>query len=94
MKWFIGLHSVLLPLLIVIEEDHNSVYKKTLDSKCVLIGLQVCFHGAMKHENDVSNMIGCLQVVRIYSFMKEIKVNIRASYIVFLFVKTENNNFI
>ena len=36
----------------------------------------------------------CLQVVRIYSFMKEIKVYIRASYIVFLFVKTENNNFI
>ena len=36
------------------------------------------------------NMIGCLQVVRIYSFMKEIKLYIRASYIVFLFFKTEN----
>ena len=48
----------------------------------------------MKHEHDVSNMVGCLQVVRIYSFMKEIKVYIRASYISFLFVKTENNNFI
>ena len=35
-------------------------------------------------------MVGCLQVVRIYSFMKEIKVFISASYIVFLF-KTENN---
>ena len=44
----------------------------------------------MKHENDVSNMVGYLQVVRIYSFMKEIKVNIRASYIVFFFDKTEN----
>ena len=34
----------------------------------------------------------CLQVVRSYSFVKEIKVYIRASYIVFLgFVKTENN---
>ena len=54
----------------------------------------MCFHGAMKHENDVSNAVDCLQVVRIYSFMKKIKVYIRASYIVFLFVKTENNNFI
>ena len=25
----------------------------------------------MKHENDVSDMTGCLQVVRIYIFMKE-----------------------
>ena len=56
-----------------------------------MIGLQVCFHSEMKHENDVSNMVGCLQVVRIYSFKKEIKVNLRASYIVFLFVKNENN---
>ena len=28
----------------------------------------------MKHGNDVSNMTGCLQVVRVYSFMKEFKV--------------------
>ena len=28
-----------------------------LDSTCVLIGLQVCFHSAMKHENDGSNMV-------------------------------------
>ena len=48
----------------------------------------------MKHENDVCNMVGRLQVVRIYSFMKEIKVYISALYIVFLFVKTENNNFL
>ena len=25
---------------------------------CVLIGLQVCFHSAMKHEKNMSNMIG------------------------------------
>ena len=50
----------------------------------------MCFHSAMKHKNDVSNTAGCFQVVRIYSFMKEIKVNIRASYIVFFFDKTEN----
>ena len=48
----------------------------------------------MKLENDVSNMVGCLQVVRIYSLMKEIKVYIRASYIISLFVKIKNNNFI
>ena len=39
----------------------------------------------------MSNMIGCLRVVRIYSFMKEIKLYIRASYIVFLFVKSKTN---
>ena len=43
----------------------------------------------MKHENDVSSMIGCLQVARIYNFIKEIKdlEYIRASYIIFLIVK-------
>ena len=35
-------------------------------------------------------MVGCLQVMRIYSFMEEIKVYIHDLYIVFLFVKTEN----
>ena len=45
----------------------------------------------MKQENDVNNMVGCLQVVRIYSFMKEIKLYIRALFIVFPFVKMENN---
>ena len=43
----------------------------------------------MKHENDVSNMVGCLQVLKLYSFMKEIKAYIRVSYIVF--AKTETN---
>ena len=50
----------------------------------------MCFHNAKKHENDVSDVISCLQVVTIYSFMKEIKLFIRTSYIVFLFVKLEN----
>ena len=59
-----------------------------------LIGLQVCFHIAMKHENDLSNVVGSLQVLRIYSFMKEIKVYTRALYNVFLFAETENNNLI
>ena len=57
-----------------------------MDSTRVLIGLQVCFHSAMKHENDVSNVVDCLRVVRIYSFMKEVKVYIRASYTVFFFI--------
>ena len=35
-----------------------------------------------------------MQVVRIYSFIKEIELYIRASYTVFLFVKLENDNFI
>ena len=47
----------------------------------------------MKHENDVSDMIGCLKVVRIYNFIKETKLYIHASYIFFV-VKSENNNLI
>ena len=35
----------------------------------------------MKHENDFSNMVGCLQVVRIYSFVKEIKVPVKTENI-------------
>ena len=62
--------------------------ENNMDSTCVLIGLQVRFHSAMKNENDVSNVVGCLQVKRIYSFMKEIKVYKRTLYIVFFFVKT------
>ena len=54
-------------------------------SKCVLIGQQVCFHSAMKHENDVTIW---LTVSEIWEF------TVRTSYIVFLFVKTENDNFI
>ena len=38
----------------------------------------------MKHENDGSDVVGCHQVVRIYNFMKEVKVYMRTSYIVFL----------
>ena len=34
------------------------------------------------------------RLVKIYSFMKEIKVYIRVSYIVLLFVTTRNDNFI
>ena len=59
-----------------------------------MIGLKVCFHSAMKHKNYVSNVVGLLQVVRIYNFMKEMTLYSRASYIVFFFAKTENNNFI
>ena len=57
----------------------------------LMVNQQVCFHSVMKHENDVGDTIGCLEVVRIYSFRKEIKL---ASYIAFLFVKSETNNFI
>ena len=62
--------------------------ENNLESTCVLISLQVCFHSAMKHENDVSNMVDCLQVVRFYSFKKEMKVYKPTLYIVFFFVKT------
>ena len=48
----------------------------------------------MKDENDVSYIIVCLQVVEMYSLMKEIELYIRSSYIVFLFVKSESNIFI
>ena len=37
-------------------------------------------------------MFGFLHVMRIYSFLKEMKLYIRASYIVFVFGKSENNN--
>ena len=47
----------------------------------------------MKHENGVEYMIGCNQGVRIYSFMKEIKLYIRALCIVFYFLKSDNNKF-
>ena len=40
-----------------------------------MIGLQVCFHIALQSttEIDVSDTTGCLQVVKIYSFTKEIE---------------------
>ena len=44
-----------------------------------------------QYKNDVSNMVGHLQVVRIYSFIKEFKVYTHSSDIFFLFVKMENN---
>ena len=65
-----------------------------MDSTCVLIGQRVCFHSAMNYENDVSNMVGCLQVVKIWNFTKETKLYKRASEIVFLFVMMQNNNLI
>ena len=48
----------------------------------------------MKHWNDISNIVCFLQVVKIYSFMRQIKLHKRASCIVFLFVKAKNNDFI
>ena len=47
----------------------------------------------MMHKNDVNNIVGRFQAVRIYSFMKEFKVYIHASYIVFLLVTKEINKF-
>ena len=53
------------------------------------------FIAAINNENDVSSMIGCLQFVRIYSFMKGKNYTcIRASSIFLLFVKFENDNVI
>ena len=57
----------------------------------LLICQQVRFHSAMKHENDVTHIIGSLQVVKTYSFMKEIELYLRALCVVFLSVKLENN---
>ena len=51
-------------------------------------------YSALKHKNDVSGIIGCLLVVRVCHFTKELELYIHARYIVFLFVKTENDNFI
>ena len=53
----------------------------------------------MKHKTDKSDMIECLPFVRIYSFMKERNVHftvhtVFALYIIVLFVKLENNNFV
>ena len=43
----------------------------------------------MKPKNNVNNMVDCLQVVKIYSFMKEIKLYVTASYVVFLLLSRE-----
>ena len=55
-----------------------------------LIDRQFCFHSSMKYEYFMRNTVGCLHVVRICSFMKEIKVNRCASYITFLFINPFN----
>ena len=54
----------------------------------------MCFHSAMKFGNGVSDMGLCLQIVKFYSYVKLVTLYIRASYIVFLFVKSKNINFI
>ena len=64
-----------------------------LNSKWILNGQQACFHSAMRSEYDVSDTIACLHVLRIYRFVKEIKLYICALYIIFLFVKSEKNRF-
>ena len=61
-----------------------------MDCTCVSIGQQMCFYSAMKHGNDMTEMIICLQVVKSYSFTKGMKLYI----LVFLLVKSENNDFI
>ena len=43
----------------------------------------------MKPKNNVNNMVDCLQVVKIYCFMKEIKLYVTASYVVFLLLSRE-----
>ena len=65
-----------------------------MGSTGTFIGQQLYFHSAILHGNDTRDVIDCPQVVIIYSFTKEIKLNIRASYIVFLLVKSKTNNFI
>ena len=45
----------------------------------------------MRYNNDVSDAIGFLQIVKIYCFMKENKLY--ALNITFLFVKSELSNF-
>ena len=62
-----------------------------LDSMCILIAHQVCFHSATKYENDVSDIIGWFQIVRIYSFTKEINIYKHALCVIILVVKLENN---
>lgn len=58
-----------------------------------LLGQQMCFLKVMKHKNDVSDVIGFLQLVKIYSLLNETKLYNQALYIVFFFVELENINF-
>ena len=49
----------------LIELELTTVYKmKWIVHVCVLVGHQLCFYGAVKHVNEMSDMTGCLQVVR------------------------------
>mgnify|MGYP001794487453 CR=1 FL=1 len=48
----------------------------------------------MKHKNDLSDITVSLQIVRIYGFVKDIKLYKRALYIVFLFVMSKNTNIV
>ena len=60
-----ALQAVFKVLCPTAEKKHSDGHKNknqeklqsNLDSTWVLIGLQVCFHNAMKHENGVSNMV-------------------------------------
>ena len=65
-----------------------------MDSLCIMTGQQVCFHSAIKHANDVSNMV----ISKLWGFTvswKKFKYCILCIvYTVFLFVKIENSNFI
>ena len=54
---------------------------------CILIGQQDCFHRAMKLKNDMSSDNSQFHE-------RNITIYVRALYIVFLFVKSENDNFI
>ena len=44
----------------MLREKHGQEGQSSECITCILIGQQVCFHSAMKHENNVSNMVGCL----------------------------------
>ena len=55
-----------ITLMMAVVTDELCQFSNNLDSTCVLIGLQVCFHSAMKHENGVM-WFDCFRVVRIYS---------------------------
>ena len=54
---------------------------------CILIGLQVCFHSAMKDKNDVSNVVASVSKLwEVTVSWKKFKVNIQVSNKVFLFI--------
>ena len=64
-----------------------------MDSTCVLIGQQVCFDSVMKNENDVVIWLAVSKLWELTVSWKKLKYTY-ASHIVFLFAKTENDNFI